>query len=177
VTSEVKEKPKEGRFVRHSHTVKRLAREPKYGGTLVRDWLVALWATKGGGFYGLGYVVTLVTLEALSLEQDAAKGASSFAGAESFFASQAIQYISGFGVDSIMNTIRAAAWPAYLFDWLGPPGIVAFFVAGAIFERVVRPAVEARLPELAAARVQRLKAREEKRERKRAKRAAKTRAE
>jgi hypothetical protein len=67
-----------------------------------------------------------------------------------------------------MNTIRAAAWPAYLFDWLGPPGIVAFFVAGAVFERIARPAVEARVPELAAARAQRLRAREEKRERKRA---------
>ena len=168
MTSEVKEKPKEGRFVRHSRVVKRLAREPKYAGTLVRDWLVALWATKGGGFYGLGYVVTLVILEALSLEQDAVQGATSVAGAESFVASQAIQYISGFGIDSLMNTIRAVAWPAYLFDWLGPPGIVAFFVAGAVFERIARPAVEARVPELAAARAQRLRAREEKRERKRA---------
>jgi hypothetical protein len=171
VTSEVKGKPKAGRFVRHSHVVKRLAREPRYARTLVRDWLVALWATKGGGFYGLGYVVTLVTLEALSFEQDAVNGASSVAGAESFVASQAFQYISGFGIDSLMNTIRAAAWPAYLFDWLGPAGIVAFFVGGAAFERIVRPAVEARVPELAAARAQRLHAREEKRERKRAKRA------
>lgn len=151
--------------------MQRLVREPGFAVPLLRGWLVTLWATKGGGFYGLGYVVTLVTLEIYSAEQDATKGASSFA------TSQAIQYVTGFGVDSILNTVRAAVWPFYLFDWLGLPGIVAFFAAGAVFERVVRPAVEARLPELAEARVQRLQAKQEKRERKRAKRAAKTSAE
>jgi len=46
-------------------------------GQETRDWLIALWATKGGGFYGLGYVATLITLETVSFEQDAAKAASS----------------------------------------------------------------------------------------------------
>ena len=166
--------PEEGRFTRHSRAVKRLAREPSYAFSLLHNWLIALWATKGGGFYGLGYVVTLVTLETVSFEQDAVKGASSLGGAESFIASQAIQYVTRFGVDSIMNGIRAAVWPAYLFDWLGPPGIVAFVAGGMVFERVVRPLVEARFPELAAARAARIKAKQEKRDRKRAARSVQT---
>lgn len=164
-------KPQERRFVRHSRVVKRLAREPTFAFPLVRNWLLALWATKGGGFYGLGYVVTLVTLEAISFEQDAVQGASSLSGAEGFVVSQAFQYVTRFGVDSIMNGVRAAVWPAYLFDWLGPPGIAAFVVGGMVFERVVRPVVEARFPELAAARAARMKAKQEKRDRKRATRA------
>jgi hypothetical protein len=171
VTPNEKDKPEEGRFVRHTRVVKRLAREPRFAFPLLRDWFLGLWATRGGGFYGLGYVVTLVTLESISFEQDAVKGASSLSRAESFIASQAIQYITKFGVDSIMNGIRAAVWPAYLFDWLGPPGILVFVAGGMVFERVVRPAVEARFPELAAARAARVKAKQEKRDRKRAARA------
>jgi len=166
-----KEKPQETRFVRHSRIVKRLAREPRFAFPLLRDWLIALWATKGGGFYGLGYVATLITLETVSFEQDAAKAASSISGAESFVASQAIQYLSRFGVDSLMNTLRAVVWPAYLFDWLGAPGVVAFVLGAIVFERVVRPYVEAQFPELAAARRERLQKKQEKRDRKRAARA------
>ena len=171
VTPNENEKPQEGRFVQHSRVVKRLAREPSYVFPLLHNWLIALWATRGGGFYGLGYVVTLVTLESVSFEQDAVKGASSLSGAESFIASQAIQYVTRFGVDSIMNGIRAAVWPVYLFDWLGPPGILVFVAGGMVFERAVRPIVEARFPELAAARAARVKAKHEKRDRKRAARA------
>lgn len=174
MTSNMNEKPTEGRFVRHFGIVRRLAREPRYAFPLLRNWLVALWATKGGGFYGLGYVVTLVALEIFSLEQDVTRGASSVSGAESFIAAQAIQYVAGFGVDSILNGIRAVLWPFYLFKWLGLPGVVAFVAGGAVFERVVRPSVEAWFPELAAARVQRLQAKQEKRERKRAARAKRT---
>jgi hypothetical protein len=165
-----KEKLQE-RFVRHSRIAKRLAREPKSAFPMLRDWLIALWATKGGGFYGLGYVATLLTLEAFSFEQDATKAASSVSGVESFVASQVIQYVTRFGVDSIMNTIRAVVWPAYLFDWFRLPGVVAFVVGAMVFERVVRPYVEARFPELAAARRERLQKRKEKRDRKRATRA------
>jgi hypothetical protein len=48
------EKPAEGRFVRQSRSVRRLVREPSFAVPLLRNWLIALWATKGGGFYGLG---------------------------------------------------------------------------------------------------------------------------
>jgi hypothetical protein len=162
MTSESNEKPREWRIVRHSRILKRLAREPSLAGPLLRDWLVALWATKGGGFYGLGYVVTLVALEIFSLERDVTTNSAS-----TFVASQAIQYLAGFGVDSILNTVRAAVWPFYLFKWLGPPGFMAFLVGVILFERLVRPAVEARLPELAAARAKRLENKQRRRERKR----------
>jgi hypothetical protein len=165
-----KEKLQE-RFVRHSRIARRVARKPSVAFPLLRDWLIALWATKGGGFYGLGYVATLVTLETISFEQDATKAASSVSGVESFVVSQAIQYITRFGVDSIMNTIRAVVWPAYLFDWLRLPGVIAFVAGAMAFERVVRPYVEARFPELAAARRERLQKKQEKRDRKRAARA------
>jgi hypothetical protein len=161
----VSDKPKQGRFARHFQEAKRLSREPTYAFPLLRRWLIALWATRGGGFYGLGYVVTFVVLEVISLEQGVLSGSSSF------IAAQAVQYVIGFSIDSIGNTIRAAIWPVFLIDWLGPLGILLFFAGGFVFERAVRPSVEAWLPDLKEAREQRVRAKQEKRERRRAKRA------
>jgi hypothetical protein len=161
----VSEKPTQGRFARHFQTAKRLTREPSHAFPLLRSWLIALWATKGGGFYGLGYVVTFVVLELISLEQGVVNGTSSF------LVAQAAGYILRFSLESIGNTIQAALWPFLLIKWLGPLGILLFFAGGFVFERAVRPTVEAWLPDLKEARDQRVRARQEQRERKRAARA------
>lgn len=166
MTSDTSDKPKEGRFVRHSRVMRRLASEPSFAVPLLRGWFVTLWATKGGGFYGLGYIVTLIALEVVSAQQGIGSGATSYV------AGQAIQYVVGFGIDSIFNTVRAFVWPFYLFQWLGLPGIAVFVGGGIVFERFVRPSVEGWFPELAAAREKKLQAKQAKRERKLAAREA-----
>ena len=41
----------------------RVRDEPMSLGTIAREAAVTLWSSRGGGFYGLGYVVTFVVLE------------------------------------------------------------------------------------------------------------------
>src|SRR6478735_500402 len=62
-----------------------LGREPAAVLPLLRRWLAKLWASRGGGFYGLGYVVTFVALEIKSL----AGGLTTVDG----LVAQAVQYV------------------------------------------------------------------------------------
>ena len=80
---------KEGRIAKHSRLAREAWEKPSSVAHWSRNWLVRLWITKGGGFYGLGYVITFVALEIRSLTGDLT-GSESVAG---FIASQAIQLV------------------------------------------------------------------------------------
>src|SRR5262245_53375734 len=151
---------KEGRFARDARLALHLGRQPSAILPLLRRWLVKLWASRGGGFYGLGYVVTFVALEIRSLSG----GLTSVSG----LAAQAVQYVLRFSVDSLRNVVSALIWPAHLFEWLGgPAGLVTLAVGYAAFEIAVRPLVQAWLPEVGVAIAERERRKQEKRDRKR----------
>jgi hypothetical protein len=139
-----------------------LGRQPAAILPLLRRWLVKLWASRGGGFYGLGYVVTFVVLEVQSLSG----GLTSVSG----LMAQAVQYVIRFSIDSFLNGVFALMWPVYLFRWLGGLGVVVLVVGYAGFDYVIRPVVETALPEIREAIAERERRKEEKKERKRAKR-------
>jgi hypothetical protein len=155
---------KENRFVRDARLALHLGRQPADILPLLRRWLAKLWASRGGGFYGLGYVVTFVALEIRSLSSDLTT--------TSGLVAQAAQYLLRFSIDSLRNVISALIWPAHLFEWLGgPAGLVALVVGYAAFELAIRPVVQARLPEVGEALAERQRLKQEKREKKRARRA------
>ena len=148
-----------------------ISREPRSIVPRARGWLIALWQNKGGGFYGLGYVVTLIALEVVTLTSSVS-GSSSVTG---FIAGQAIQYLLRVSIESIFNTVLALLWPIYLLRWLGWYGFIVFAVAYVGFEYALRPLVEHWFPELKVARAERARLKEEKRDQKRQKRAARKR--
>jgi hypothetical protein len=155
---------KEGRFARDVRLALHLGRQPAAILPLLRRWLVKLWASRGGGFYGLGYVLTFVVLEIKSLSG----GLTTVSG----LLAQAAQYVLRFSVDSLRNVISALIWPAHLFEWLGgPAGLVALAIGYAAFEVAIRPLVQAWLPEVGEAIVERERRKQEKRDRKRTRRA------
>lgn len=155
---------KEGRFTRDARLALHLGRQPAAILPLLRRWLVKLWASRGGGFYGLGYVVTFVALEIRSLSG----GLTTVSG----LVAQAVQYVLRFSIDSLRNVVSALIWPAHLFEWLGgPAGLVALAVGYAAFEVAIRPLVQAWLPEVGEAIAERERRKQEKRERKRSRRA------
>ena len=118
---------KESRFARDARLALHLGRQPAAIVPLLRSWLVKLWASRGGGFYGLGYVVTFVALEIRSLSG----GLTTVSG----LLAQAAQYVLRFSVDSVRNVVSALIWPAHLFEWLGgPAGLIALAVGYAVFE-------------------------------------------
>ena len=155
---------KESRFTRDARLALHLGRQPSAILPLLRQWLAKLWASRGGGFYGLGYVVTFVALEVRSLSS----GLTTVDG----LVAQAVQYVLRFSVDSVRNVVSALIWPAHLFEWLGgPAGLVALAAGYAVFELAIRPLVQSWLPEVGEAIVEQERRRQEKRERKRARRA------
>jgi hypothetical protein len=156
------EKRKEGLIARHLRTAQEISREPRSVVPRARAWLATLWAAKGGGFYGLGYVIAFLVLEAGSLTSSV--GNSSVSG---FVTAQAIQYVLRFSVESILNTVLALVWPIHLLTWLGGYGLIVLAAGYAIFELGVRPLVEVAFPELKEARIERARLRQEKRDRKR----------
>src|SRR5262245_28204278 len=88
---------KESRFARDARLAWHLGRQPGAILPLLRRWLVKLWASRGGGFYGLVYVVTFVALEIRSLSG----GLTTVSG----LLAQAVQYVLRFSVDSVRNVI------------------------------------------------------------------------
>ena len=119
----------------------------------VRGALITLWRTRGGGLYGLGYVISFMWLEARALAGDIVE-ATTGAGA---FAAELMSAVFRFGVESFVNVGLAFAWPGFVIHALGGWG-VALVVGGFIlFERIARPWVEGRIPELVAPTERQLK--------------------
>ena len=152
---------KESRFARDARLALHLGRKPAAILPLLRQWLIKLWASRGGGFYGLGYVITFVALEIRSLSS----GLTTVSGV----VAQAAQYVLRFSVDSVRNIVSAVIWPAHLFEWLGgPAGLVALLVGYAAFDVAIRPLVQKWLPEVGEAIAEQKRRKQEKRDRKRA---------
>jgi hypothetical protein len=112
-----------------------------------RDWFVRLWVTKGGGFYGLGYVITFVWLEIR-----ATSGGIGGGDIGDFITAQIIQYIIRFSLDSLLNALFALIWPIYLLQWANGLGIVVLIGVYTAYRFAVHPFLENRIPELEAAR-------------------------
>ena len=119
---------KEGRIARDLRTVQEISRDPRSILPRVRGWLVELWALRGGGFYGLGYIVAFVALEIATLTGDFGSSAS----VSGFFEAQILQYLARVSVQSMINTVLALLWPIYLLRWWGWYGI-AMLVIGIIY--------------------------------------------
>lgn len=118
--------------------------DPRSLGGLIRGALVDLWRARGGGLFGLGYVVTFVSLEVRLVVTE-------FAGSDSvlsFIESELLEYLLRLGIMSFVNVLLALLWPVLLLDRLGAWGLLLLPAAYFAFERWLRPEVEARFPEL-----------------------------
>ena len=139
---------KEGRIARHSRLAREALEQPSSVVHWSRNWLVRLWITKGGGFYGLGYVITFVSLEIRSLSGDLT-GSDSVSG---FVTSQGIQLIIRFSIESFLNAISALIWPVHLLQWLSGLGLVVLVAAYVGYRYTVFPLIETWVPEIREAR-------------------------
>jgi hypothetical protein len=155
---------KEGRLARDLRTVQEISRDPRSIYPRARGWFVALWARNGGGFFGLGYVVTFVVLEAMTLASAAANSTSS-----GFIVAQAVQYVFRISIESFLNAFLAVLWPLHLWRWLGVYSLVVLAAGYLAFEFALRPFIERWFPELAQARIERARQKQEKRDAKRSK--------
>jgi len=126
---------------------------------MLRAALLRLWQARGGGFYGLGYVVTFIVLEVKLVTGE-------FLGSESvvqFVTHELLEYVFRFGLLSLLNGVLALMWPVFVLAWLGPWGLAVLAGGYFAFERAGRPVVERWFPEIREARENRQRERAEKR--------------
>lgn len=159
---------KEGRIARHLRVAGEVRREPRTALTLIRGWLVRLWAARGGGLYGLGVVVSFLILEARMIAGDLADSA----GVADFLVGEIVEFVFRLGYMSFVNGLLALLWPLYVLERLELWGLVLLAAGYAVFEYGLRPLVESRVPELVEAREARAAQKQAKRDRKAAKKAA-----
>ncbi len=162
---------KEGRIARQLRIAREVRDEPGTAVTLIRDWFTRLWAARGGGLYGLGVVVSFLVLEARTIAGDFA--ASS--GVVDFVGGEILEFVFRLGFMSFLNGMLALLWPLYLLERFEFWGIALLAAAYLLFEYVLRPVVESRLPELAEARSEMAERKRRKREKKEQKKAEKAR--
>jgi len=118
--------------------------EPRSIGPLLRSGLLAIWRIRGGGFYGLGYLICFIVLEVRMFIGD-------WQGSDDvlrFVIMEFLEVIFRFTVQSFINGLLAFAWPAFLIAGIGGWGIVAIAVCWVVFDRWLKPRIETLLPEL-----------------------------
>ncbi|MEM1231294.1 MAG: hypothetical protein AAGI15_12210 [Pseudomonadota bacterium] len=104
-----------------------------------RRALLRMWRVRGGGFYGLGFVVTFVVLQIASIVGDAAEAST----AMDFVTSQLVEGVLRFLSDTFINFLLSFLWPALFLDWIGSWGIVVLIAAFIAFDRWAKPWINA----------------------------------
>lgn len=98
------------------------AKNIKPAATWVRDryqrrlltYLHRLWRSKSGSFYGMGYLVTFLVLEVTSFIDEIVNFDFSVGG----IATQIIQQILRFFLETLINIVYAFIWPVWVLQWM-----------------------------------------------------------
>ncbi len=141
-------KAKRGRLRRHIEesigSARRVAEEPRKIPTLLRNGLLGIWRTRGGGFYGLGYVICFVVLEVRMFVGDV----ETSDGVVSFVVMEVLGFIFRFTVQSFINGLLAFLWPFFVIEQFDVAGAIAIVVAWIVFQRLIKPRIDAWIPEM-----------------------------
>ena len=133
--------------------IERGVREPRSIGPMMRGGALQLWQSRGGGLYGLGYVVTFVALEVLEIPELFRDLYALFGGGTVGLALSALlTLIVDFFVDTLKNMIFAFIWPGLLISYLDGWGVLLVALGFASFDPLLRPLIERAFPELKHAR-------------------------
>ena len=120
-------------------------REPRTLPAYLARGLVRIWRSRGGSWYGIGYLCTFVYLEVMMMVEDLAEAPDIV----TFATSQFFESLFRWFTESLGNMIQAFLWPLSLIGavglWWGALLLVAIHVS---FEYLVRPVAEAQFPEL-----------------------------
>ena len=101
-------------------TIRLIYAQPRQIGTIAWEAAITLWSSRGGGFYGLGYVVTFIVLETRTLFSGVATSETVLG----FIGQEVTQVFFRLAFESLLNTFLAFLWPLYLLQWLSNWGIV-----------------------------------------------------
>jgi len=101
-------------------TAAAIAKNPRSIATLAHESALTIWGSRGGGFYGLGCLIAFVVLEIRMFTTDAVTSDSVIG----FLGMELLTLIFRFAFQSILNSLIALLWPAFVLQLLGGWGIV-----------------------------------------------------
>ena len=145
---------KTGRIARLGRFVQEIIAEPGLLIVKLRGLLVEIWGAKGGGFYGVGYVIAFVFFEIRMVVEDFAEAQ----GVEDFVFHQLIETVLRLGWMSFINAFQALLWPLMVAAWWDGGGLVLLLAGYAAFEYLLKPRLDHLLPELLVHRDQKIQA-------------------
>jgi hypothetical protein len=156
---------KPNRFVRHWQTVTEIRRDPRSIPGRLRGLLLEMWISRGGGFYGIGYVVAFAYFEVQMITGELS-GSNSVG---EFVLGQTLEYVLRLGFMSFVSALQALLWPAFVAGWWNGGGLLLLIGGYLAFEYLLKPRVEAVFPELREHRLARERRKAEKVEQRAAK--------
>ena len=101
-------------------TTRLIYAQPRQIGTIAREAAITLWSSRGGGFYGLGYLVTFLVLETRTLFSGVATSETVLG----FIGQEVTQVFFRVAFESLLNSALAFLWPLYVLQLLSNWGIV-----------------------------------------------------
>jgi len=113
-------------------------RDPKSLGPRFNRFLLELWKSRGGGFYGLGYVITFVWLEISLFFGDVAESE----GVTDFVTQQITEWLFRFAFESMLNSLMALVWPFLVINRFATNGILALIAGYLLFQHLVKPRLD-----------------------------------
>ncbi|HFB67218.1 MAG TPA: DUF924 family protein [Aeromonadales bacterium] len=97
-----------------------------------------LFQSRGGSFYGIGYIFTLLFLEVKTFVEEFAEFEFTVAG----IVSQIIQHIIHLSIESVLNIVYAAIWPLMIFKHFSKPYnfiiLIAIFITYLILRKILK---------------------------------------
>ena len=120
------------------HSAEQSIREPASIFPRIRAFLLSLWQARGGGFYGLGYVITFISLEISLFFTDVGETE----GVADFVSEQVMSLVFRFAFESILNSFLALIWPALFIGKFGAIGILILAGAFILFQWGIKPRLD-----------------------------------
>jgi hypothetical protein len=156
----------EGRIQRARRVAGELRKDPGRALPLARGMLIDIWRSRGGGFYGLGYLVAFIFYEIEMIFGDLVEATSM----SEFALGQILEVVFRLSFLSFVNAFQALLWPLTVLQLYEGLGIILLIGSYLAFEYLLRPWIEGLFPELKEHRELKARASELKAETKRRKR-------
>lgn len=103
-----------------------------------RRWFRKVWSVRGGGLYAVGYALTFIYFETLTLAGEISGGS----GVGDFFREQVAEFFMRFATDTIQNMVKSFIWPIYVIDIHPLYGGIALGLAFWLFPVYLKKPIE-----------------------------------
>lgn len=112
---------------------------PRHAEGMFRRWFRNVWAVRGGGLYATGFAAAFVYFEVTEfVTEDIGEIIST-----NLLSGDIVPLVISFIVDTFMNFVAALMWPYFIATFASPWGAIALGAAFVVFDRFLRPPIEA----------------------------------